>query len=268
MKIYLSADIEGVTNVTHWDETEIDKPGYQAAREQMSAEVAAACKGVHIGELGEVEVFVKDAHHTARNLIPSALEPWYDHLIRGWSGSPLMMAEGLDESFGAAMCIGYHSPAASNTNPLAHTMTGTVQKLWINDQIVSEFRLFAYTSALFGVPVVFISGDRGICDEAQMLNPNISVLAVKEGVGNATSSLPPQVAVSSIEYIVKEALRGDYASCRIALPDHFSVRIEYRHHHDAYRNGFYPGAHQAGTHTIEFETDNFFEVLRFLMFVV
>lgn len=26
MKVYISADIEGVTGVTHWDETELNKP--------------------------------------------------------------------------------------------------------------------------------------------------------------------------------------------------------------------------------------------------
>ncbi len=45
MKIFLSADIEGITGVTHWDETEMGQAEYAAAREQMDAEVAAACEG-------------------------------------------------------------------------------------------------------------------------------------------------------------------------------------------------------------------------------
>ena len=45
MKIYISADIEGITDVTHWDETNLDKPDSRAACEQMTAEVAAACEG-------------------------------------------------------------------------------------------------------------------------------------------------------------------------------------------------------------------------------
>jgi len=36
MKVYLSADIEGVTGVTHWDEADRLKPDYSEFREQMT----------------------------------------------------------------------------------------------------------------------------------------------------------------------------------------------------------------------------------------
>jgi D-amino peptidase len=45
MKIYISADIEGVTGVTHWDETELAKGECNLFREQMTEEVVAACQG-------------------------------------------------------------------------------------------------------------------------------------------------------------------------------------------------------------------------------
>ena len=46
-KIYfISADIEGVTDVTAWCETEPGGEGYDAACEQMTREVAAACEAV------------------------------------------------------------------------------------------------------------------------------------------------------------------------------------------------------------------------------
>ena len=41
MKVYISADIEGVTGVTHWDETDLSKAEYSIQREQMTAEVVA-----------------------------------------------------------------------------------------------------------------------------------------------------------------------------------------------------------------------------------
>ena len=46
MKVYVSADIEGVTGTTHWDETEKQKPDYSEFREQMTAEVSAAGKAL------------------------------------------------------------------------------------------------------------------------------------------------------------------------------------------------------------------------------
>ncbi len=39
MKIYISADIEGVTGVAAWDETDKSKPDYIEFREQMTAEL-------------------------------------------------------------------------------------------------------------------------------------------------------------------------------------------------------------------------------------
>ncbi len=65
MKIYLSADIEGITGVPHCDETGLSHAEYAAAREQMTAEVTAACEGAM--EAGATEILVKDAHDKGRN---------------------------------------------------------------------------------------------------------------------------------------------------------------------------------------------------------
>jgi len=45
VKIYISADIEGVTGVTHWDETIKGKEEYEKYAQQMTLEVKAACEG-------------------------------------------------------------------------------------------------------------------------------------------------------------------------------------------------------------------------------
>ena len=66
MKVYISADIEGVTGASHWDETVKQKPEYNEFRDQMTAEVSAACEGAL--QAGSTEIWVKDAHATTRNL--------------------------------------------------------------------------------------------------------------------------------------------------------------------------------------------------------
>jgi D-aminopeptidase len=69
--------------------------------------------------------------------------------------------------------IGYHAPAASDANPLAHTMNlGVTIKL--NGVYASEFLLHAYAAALKNVPVVFISGDAGLCAHVQSFNPPLA----------------------------------------------------------------------------------------------
>ena len=152
MKIYVSADIEGITGVSHWDETEKPKLEYREFREQMTAEVSAACEGAL--QAGATEVWVKDAHGTARNLIGSRL-PKQTQLIRGWTGHPFSMVQELDESFDAMLMVGYHSRAGSDANPLAHTHTGNIATLMINGTAASELRIHAYAAAYLNVPLVF-----------------------------------------------------------------------------------------------------------------
>ena len=48
---FISADLEGVTDVTAWCETEKGKDGYEAASTQMTKEVAAA-----IMETAKIEI--------------------------------------------------------------------------------------------------------------------------------------------------------------------------------------------------------------------
>jgi D-amino peptidase len=147
MKIYISTDIEGVTGTTHWDETEKGKSDYSEFREQMTAEVSAACEGAL--RAGAIEVWIKDAHASARNIIASKL-PTEAQLIRGWSGHPFVMVQELDESFNAMLLIGYHSAAGSSGSPLAHTISDQAAFIKINDDFASEFLLHAYAGQCAG----------------------------------------------------------------------------------------------------------------------
>jgi D-amino peptidase len=264
MKVFISVDIEGICGVTHWDETDLDKAAFEAAREQMTAEAAAACQGAL--EAGATEIWVKDAHASARNLIAARL-PRAARLIRGWSGHPFLMMEGLDGSFHCAALVGYHSRAGAGDNPLAHTMNGQIVALKINDVPTSEFRINAYTAGYCQVPLVFVSGDEGLCEEAKTLAPNIHALAVKRGVGDSTRNLHPAEAVEQTRAAVARAV-ADAARCQVALPGHFAVEIQYRRQQQAYQMGFYPGASQSDPVTVCFEHDDYFEVLRFLQFAL
>ena len=263
MKIYITADIEGITGASHWDETDKKNADYAEFREQMTAEVAAACEGAL--NAGATEVWVKDAHWTGRNILPSRL-PRQVKLVREWSGHPFQMMQELDKTFHAALAIGYHSRAASGTSPLAHTMTGNVTYLKINGQYAAEFMISAYTAGLVGVPVVFVSGDAGLCQEAQALIPDLRSVAVMQGVGNSTISIHPHLAVEQIRTGVQAALKGDVSRCRIQLPGRFSVEIRYRNNATAYHVSFFPGVTLKEPHTVQFEADNYFEVLRFFSF--
>lgn len=263
MKIYISADIEGVTGVTHWDETELDKAESAIFREQMTAETVAACEGAL--EAGATEIWVKDAHDSARNLIASRL-PRAARLIRGWSRHPLMMMQELNETFDAALMIGYHSRAASNRNPLAHTLSGMVMRMRLNGRDASEFLVNTFAASSLNVPVVFVSGDKGLCEEVADVNPSIGTVAVKEGFGTSTISIHPDLAAESIKMGVIQALKNNLKSCLLPIPPRFALDVQYKDPARAYQFSFYPGANLADPVTVHFETDYYFEILRFLLF--
>jgi len=263
MKIFISADIEGITGVTHWDETDLAHAEFQAAREQMTAEVAAACQGAL--DAGASEIWVKDSHDSGRNLIAAQL-PKEARLIRGWSGHPFMMSQELDKTFAALALVGYHARSGSGANPLAHSFSGKLIYLKINGAELSEAAIDAMTSAYVGVPLVFVAGDQGLCDEMTAFNPHIQTVAVKRGVGNSSINLHPQVAVERIRAGMAQALTGDARQHIVPLPEHFSVEVFYRVAYNAYHDAFYPGARQTGDRLVCFEADDYFDMLRFLTF--
>src|SRR5690554_4898751 len=136
MKVFISADIEGVNSICSWDETEAGHYRYNEFKKQMAEEVSAACHAAKAA--GATEVFVKDAHDSAMNLSIKDL-PDFVKLHRGWEGDICSMMAGMDETFDACIFIGYHSPSRSDKNPLSHTMNTKIQHVKINGVIASEF---------------------------------------------------------------------------------------------------------------------------------
>jgi D-amino peptidase len=265
MKIFISADIEGVTGATHWDETDKKHSDFEEFQQQMTAEVNSACEAAI--EVGATEIWIKDAHASGRNLIAAKL-PELVKLIRGWSGHPYGMVQEIDETFDALFMIGYHSRAGSDANPLAHTMTGKASYIKINERYASEFLLHTYAAAMVNVPLVFITGDQGICVDATELIPGVVTMPVMKGVGNSTISIHPSLAVERIREGVKLALKKDLSRLLIQMPQFFEVEILYRAHSEAYRASFYPGAEQIDSHCIKYKATNYFDVVRMLSFVI
>ena len=262
-KLYISADIEGTCGITAWEETDAGGRNYDYFCQQMTREVSAAINGAQ--EVGYVST-VKDAHDSARNLRPMDL-PASATLIRGWIRDLYCMMGGLDqEAFDAVAFTGYHAHAMSAGNPLSHTMTRSVYQVLINGTPASEFRINAYMAAYLGVPIVFLSGDADICAEAKALIPNITTVVSKEGLGNAVKSRHPQVVCEDIQASIKQALSGDISACKLALPEHFSIQISYVDWTVAQKYAYYPGVSRVDNKTIRFETDDYYEAMRFMHF--
>jgi D-amino peptidase len=262
MRIYISADIEGVCGITHWDEASKASPDYSAFQAQMQREVVAACEGAIAA--GAREIRIKDAHASARNLDPWGL-PRQAHLVREWSQHPLMMVQELDASFDAVLFVGYHAGAGCGGNPLSHTLTGAYHSVRVNGAALSEFHLYSLAAAELGVPTAFVSGDAALCQQVTAHHPGILTVATGTGRGRSIIARHPAVVVEEIRRTVEQALRGLPAPA--VVPDPIALEVEYRDHREAFRGQFYPGAELVGDRVVGLTARSWFDVLRALVFL-
>ncbi len=265
MKLYISADIEGVAGIAHWNETDKNKGDYREFGKQMTQEVLAVCKGAKAA--GVKDIWIKDAHDSARNMDPSAM-PMEATLVRGWSGHPFMMMQEIDETFDAAIMVGYHSGSGSGGNPLSHTLTGRATEIRLNGQFATEFLVNAYTAAYVGVPTILVAGDWELATHVKKANGHIRTVGVNKGVGDSSISIHPQVIVEQIEKATKEALSGNLQACLLEMPESFVLEVDYAKAIHAYKSSFYPGASLVGDRLVRMEADDYMDILRFLMFAL
>ncbi len=265
MRFFISADIEGVTGINNWSETNKNNPDYSEFRIQMTKEVVAACEGALAA--GATEIVVKDAHDSGRNLRVEDL-PTEVKLIRNWA-HPYSMVFGIDESFDALAFIGYHSPSGSNENPLSHTMSSVkIHQMTLNGEICSEFMIHSLVARSHGVPSVFLSGDEGICKLSAKMEPQIVTVSTIKGEGNSTLSNNPKLTVPAIKAGVEKALAKDLKSYSLELPEHYILDTRYTKHPLAYKASFYPGAKLIDSYTIRFEADTIMDVMKYILFCV
>ena len=262
-KIYISVDMEGITGVIHWDEALGKKYDYQYFQKIMTQETNAAIEGVI--EAGASEIIVRDAHATARNIIPDLLHT-EAKLLREWSTGPYGMMEGINSSFDAVICIGYHAKAGTPNATLKHTMTGSILDLKVNDTSLPELGWNALIAGYYDVPIIFVSGDKAICNQAKNLFADIETVAVKEAMGQASLNLHPQKSQQLIKEGVRKALKrlADFKPLKYAAP--FKIEIFFKNEDKAYRASWYPGAKRIGDLGVSFTCSELLDCLRFFMF--
>ena len=265
MKVFISADIEGITTTTVWNETDSTHNSYGPHAKQMTEEVLACIEGAK--KAGAKTIVVKDAHGSALNIDPLRV-PSGVTLIRHFSGHPYIMVEGVDNTFDAAMFIGYHSSASRIGNPMSHTNYLSLNHIKINGVIASEFTLYSYACALEGVPTVFLSGDKMLCDDFKNLHPKLITCPVKDGIGSMTMNYSPQDTLQSIKQLSEKALKQDLKSALIKLPASFKVEFSFKEHTHAEKVSHFPGVKRESDTVITFKSDNFYEVLRTVRWIL
>jgi len=252
MKVFVSADMEGVAGVVHRDDVDCDHPDahhFALAREQFTAEVDAAA--VAAFDAGADEVVVNDSHGNMRTLLPGGLDPRV-RLVRGPVKRGLMMA-GLDETFDAAVLIGYHS-RAGRPGVLSHTLSGAALfEVRLDGEPVGEIGLSALSAAEYGVPVAFVSGDEDACTEAELAVPGVRTFATKTAHDRiAAACLSPQQCRAGIASGVAAGL-GDLPPVPQSSGPH-TLTVTFLSATAATLAGWIPQVRMVDARTVEFES--------------
>jgi D-amino peptidase len=265
LKVYISVDMEGIAGVVTADQLGPTGFEYGRAREFMTAEALAAIAGAR--EAGATEIVVSDSHGNGESLLIDQF-PDDVRIVRSWP-RPLMMMEGIDSTFAAAIFIGYH---ASTTNPAgvrAHTISSAnYASVSLNGVAMPEAGINAAIAGRFGVPVVFISGDDVAVEETRRLLGDVEGAVVKRAISfHSASTMTPKAAQALIKAHVKTALDRRSAFKPYVVRPPVTLDLVFKSYRPAEMLAYLSIVQRTTSHGIRVVGRDIIEVSKFLEFV-
>jgi D-amino peptidase len=264
LKVYISADMEGVVGAVTGDQLGPTGFEYQRFRRFMTNEVNAAIAAAR--EMGATEILVSDSHGNGENLLIEEL-PQDIQLIRSWP-RPLMMMEGIDESFDAAFLIGYHASTTNMRGVRAHTFSSaSLTAVRLNGIEMMEASVSAAIAGDFGVPIVMISGDDAVVEEAQGLIGDMEGAVTKWNLGfHSARTIMPEASYALIGERVRAALGrlDDFEPYTMNGP--LELEISFKNYMPAELMAYLPNVDRVDAHTIRFVGQDMTEISKFIEF--
>src|SRR5262245_15677839 len=265
LKIYISVEMEGVVGTVTADQLGPQGFEYSRFREFMTEEVKAAAEAAF--EAGATEIVISDSHGNGENLLIEKL-PKNVTIVRSWP-RPLMMMEGIDDTFDGVIFLGYHTSTTNMSGVRAHTISSArLADVRLNDISMPEAGINAAIAGHFNVPVIMISGDDAIVKEATGLLGNIEGAVVKWAISfHAAKTLTPETAYALIREKTRKAIARikEFKPYQIKQPVQLDVRFK------AYRPSellsYLPIVKRTDAHSIRFLGKDIIEVSKFLEFI-
>jgi D-amino peptidase len=266
LRLYISADIEGIVGVVTRDHLAPEGFEYERARDWMTDTVVSACEAAH--EAGATEIVVSDSHGNGESLKIERL-PDYTQIVRSWP-RPLTMMQGVEVGdFAGALLIGYHAGASNRGGVLSHTLSGSAfQEVRVNGQVLNEAGLNAAIAGHFGVPVIYASGDDVAVAEIRDIVGDIETTTVKWAHSTRSArSLTPAVAHAAVREGVKRAIAriGEAKPFRLKAP--MALEVRFRHRLPVEHLAYLRFITQVDTYTIRYEATDAVDLSKFLMFL-
>jgi D-amino peptidase len=227
----------------------------------MTQEVNAAIEGAV--EAGATEIVVSDSHGNGQNLLIEKL-PKDILLVRSWP-RPLMMMQGIDETFAGVIFIGYHTGTTNPQGVRAHTISSArLADIRLKGVSVSEAGINAAIAGHFNVPVIMVSGDDAVVKETTALLGD-----VKWAAGfHSAKTMMPEGAYQLIREKAKRAIVRikDFQPHKLAPPIQLDVR--FKNYRPSEVLSYLSIVERTDAHSIRFTGKDIIEVSKFLEFIM
>jgi len=228
MKIMMGVDMEGITGIVSRDHVSATGRLYAEGMELAVGDVNAAVGG--LVDAGVDEIVVWDNHSASFNHRLPKLNPAASYR-RGGSANGLRW-QGLDDSFGGLILLGYHAQAGTLGGVLEHTMSSQSWfRLSVNGRAIGEIGIDGALAGAVGVPVIMVSGCDKLCAEAaDVFGPEVVAACVKYGHGrHGATCLPPEKTAGLIRSSAAEAVGRIGKVKPLDLGNPAEVELIYKH---------------------------------------
>ena len=227
MRVYILADLEGVSGVTQYDDWRKGDAGDQVMRARMAdlmvGEVNAAVEGAVAA--GATSVVVRDGHGYSDTIPIEKLDP---RALLSQGRRVETPLPHLERDFAAVIMIGQHARAGSRRGCLSHTYSRRIRAILVNGVEMGEVGLNAAMAAEFGVPTRFVSGDTEVIQESRSQLGHIVTVETKESHSTLSAlSRHPESVRRQISEGVTRALTevGDTTTYAFGPP--VELRVKY-----------------------------------------
>ena len=265
LKIYISADMEGIVGVVSNEQLGPQGFEYARFREFMTQEVNAAIQGAIAG--GATEIVVSDSHGNGQNLLIEKL-PSNVMVVRSWP-RPLGMMQGIDETFAGAIFIGYHTATTNLEGVRAHTLSSArLADVRLKGVSVSEGGINAAIAGHFNVPIIMVSGDDAVVKETTALLGNIEGAVVKWASGfHSARTMTPDASYDLIRQKAQRAVSRirEFKPYKLLAPIELDVR--FKNYRPSEVLSYLSIVERTDAHSIRFVGKDIVEVSKFLTFI-
>jgi D-amino peptidase len=254
MRVYISADMEGIAGVVSWEQVLEGSPEYARTVTLMMREVNAAVEGAVLG--GADEVLVNDSHATMRNLPIDELHP-RSSLVSG-NLKPFSMVQGVEAGYDLALFLGYHAAVGSSCAICDHSYSSSsVFSISLNGSAMSETGINAALCGHFGVPVAMVTGDETTVVQARQLLGDLETVVTKQALSRFSAICRHPAAVrEEIQQKARRAVeeRERFHPYRLEPP--IDLEVVMAHSGKADLAELLPGSRRLGGRTVAFRAED------------